>query len=283
MPLYIANMKTLIIIPARYASTRLPGKPLAEIAGKPMIERTVHCARAATASMHDVEIYVATDDERISSYCGEHNIDYVLTSPYCKSGTDRVAQAVNTLQSGADFIINLQGDAPLTPPRFIRALIDAFKKDPCDVVTPVQQLSWDALDNLRRAKQTTPFSGTCAVFHPQTHHAYWFSKNIIPAMRNEDVRRKGNSLSPVYQHVGLYGYSPDMLSHYSDMQESLYEQLEGLEQLRLLENRFVIRCIPVEHRFYVNSGVDSQEDVVRAEAYITNNGDPMIHCNLADQ
>lgn len=247
-----------------------------------MIERTVHCAKAATANMQNIEIYVATDDERISGYCGDNNIDYVLTSAHCKSGTDRVAQAVETLQSDADFIINLQGDAPLTPPRFIRALIEAYGQDPCDVVTPVQQLSWDALDNLREAKQTTPFSGTCAVFNHQSKRAYWFSKNIIPAVRKEDALRSDSPLSPVYQHVGLYGYSPEMLSRYSEMEESLYEQLEGLEQLRLLENQFVIRCVPVEHQYYVNSGVDSAEDVKRAESYIIHNGDPMKETHMAD-
>jgi 3-deoxy-manno-octulosonate cytidylyltransferase (CMP-KDO synthetase) len=269
-------MKTIIIIPARYASTRLPAKPLAQIAEKTMIERTVYAARLAANMLDNVHVYVATDDERISSYCASQQIPYVMTSAECKSGTDRVAEALRVLHSDADLIINLQGDAPLTPPHFIAELIEDYSHAPCDVITPVQQLDWPALDRLREAKRTTPFSGTCAVFHPQTRHAYWFSKNIIPAMRKENSMRNTSPLSPIYQHIGLYGYSPEMLLHYSQMAESAYEQLEGLEQLRFLEEGFTIRCVPVMHEHYVNSGVDSPEDIIRAEAFIREYGDPMI-------
>jgi len=165
-----------------------------------------------------------------------------------------------------DFILNMQGDAPLTPPDFLRAMIDAFIASPCDCITPVTQLSWEQLDTRRPQKVTTPFSGTTAVFNEQTGHAFWFSKNIIPALRNENKLRTLSDKSPIYRHIGLYGYSQATLEKFIQLPESTFEKLEGLEQLRLLENGYSIRCIPVDYQGRANmSGIDSPEDIVRAE------------------
>lgn len=265
---------TAIIIPARYASTRLPGKPLAMIAGKTMLRRVVEIARAAADMRDDVTVAVATDDERVEAHCREIGAEYVHTDPACASGTDRVASAVRQLARQPDFILNMQGDAPLTPPDFLTGMIDAFYAAPCDVVTPVTQLTWEALDKLRRDKQVTPFSGTCAVFDAKTGHAFWFSKNIIPAIRKEESLRNQGKLSPVYRHIGLYGYSRSMLDIYGQLPEGAFEQLEGLEQLRVIENGYTIRCVPVDYRGRANmSGVDSPEDITRAEALIAAHGE----------
>lgn len=265
---------TAIIIPARFASTRLPGKPLAVIAGKTMLQRVVEIAKAAAQTHANVSVTVATDDECVEAHCREIGVGYIHTDPACASGTDRVASAVRQLSQQPDFILNMQGDAPLTPPDFLTGMIEAFYATPCDVVTPVTQLTWEALDKLRRDKQITPFSGTCAVFDGKTGNAFWFSKNIIPAMRKEETLRKQSGLSPVYRHIGLYGYSRHMLEIYGTLPEGVFEQLEGLEQLRVIENGYTIRCVPVDYRGRASmSGVDSPEDIARAEALIGAHGE----------
>lgn len=265
---------TAIIIPARYASTRLPGKPLAVIAGKTMLQRVVEIAKAAAQAIENVSVTVATDDARVEAHCREMGADYIHTDPDCPSGTDRVADAARQLAQQPDFVLNMQGDAPLTPPDFLTGMIKAFYASPCDVVTPVTQLTWEALDKLRRDKQVTPFSGTCAAFDARTGNAFWFSKNIIPAMRKEEALRKQSRFSPIYRHIGLYGYSSRMLEIYGTLPEGMFEQLEGLEQLRVIENGYTIRCVPVDYRGRASmSGVDSPEDIARAEALIAAHGE----------
>ncbi|HTM64535.1 MAG TPA: manno-octulosonate cytidylyltransferase [Gammaproteobacteria bacterium] len=266
-------MKTAIVIPARFASTRLPGKPLAMIRGKTMLERVVALSRAAANGL-DADVIVATDHAEIQTHCQQIGVDVVMTDPDLPSGTDRVAKAVSSLKQQPDFILNMQADAPLTPPEFLRAMIESFSASPCDVVTPVTQLSWDELDKLRKNKESTPFSGTTAVINEATGNAYWFSKNIIPAMRKEAEMRKQNDKSPVFRHIGLYGFSPAALQKFIQLPESIYEKMEGLEQLRLLENNLTIRCVKVDYKDRASmSGVDSKEDIARAEALIDKHGE----------
>ncbi len=265
-------MHTAIIIPARWGSTRLPGKPLAMIAGRTMLSRVVVIARAAADQ--DTQIAVATDNAKIAAHCAELGVQALMTPADCPTGTDRVYAAMRQLPTVPDFVVNLQGDAPLTPPDFIRALMARYRANPCDVVTPVTQLSWDALDTLRTSKQQTPLSGTIAVFDQATGRAHWFSKNILPAIRKEVALRAAGALSPVWRHVGLYGYSRVMLEQYISLPEGYYEQMEGLEQLRVLEHGHQICCVPVDYRGRANmSGVDSPEDIARAEALIAAHGE----------
>ena len=260
-------MQTAIIIPARWGSTRLPGKPLALIAGIPMLTRTVKVAQAAASAA--TQIAVATDDDRIAAHCRTLGVTALMTPAACPTGTDRVHAAVSQLPTPPDFIVNLQGDAPLTPPDFIAALMARFRDAPTDVVTPVTQLSWPELDKLRAMKQQTPHSGTLAVFDQTTGKAHWFSKNIMPAMRKEADMRAKTPLSPVWRHIGLYGYSRAMLEKYISLPEGYYEKLEGLEQLRVLEHGHAITCVPVEYRGRPSmSGIDSPEDITRAEALL---------------
>lgn len=267
-------MKSLILIPARYQSTRLPGKPLAVINGQTMLERVVRIAQAAAGLQENVAVLVATDDERVLKLCDQIGVASIWTDPQLPTGTDRVAQAVKLSDTPADFVLNLQGDAPLTPPDFLQQMMQSFAASACDVVTPVTQLSWEQLDKLRMQKQKTPFSGTTAVFNQQTGAAYWFSKQIIPAIRDEQTLRQQSAKSPVFRHIGLYGYSRAMLEKYSALSESHYEQLESLEQLRLIEQGFSIRCVPVDYKNRASmSGVDSPEDIKRAEELINKHGE----------
>lgn len=267
-------MKTAIIIPARYASTRLPGKPLAMIAGRSMLSRVVAIARMAAKDGGDTSIHVATDDARIVEHCRELGVDSLMTPVECATGTDRIVAAAMQLKQKPDFILNFQGDAPLTPPGLLAALIKGFALDPCDIITPVTQLSWAALDDLREKKKTTPFSGTTATFNLETGRALWFSKNIIPALRAEDKSRAKTDISPVFRHVGLYGYSPAGLEKYSRLPKSLWEDCEGLEQLRALDHGLYMRCIVYDYQGWPSSsGVDSPEDITRAEALIAKHGE----------
>lgn len=253
-------MKTVIVIPARYASTRFPGKPLHLIDGVSMLARTVAAARAAGAEAQ-ARVLVATDDERIAAHARDIGVEPVMTDPDLPSGTDRCRAAAQIAAPEADFIVNLQGDAPFTPPGHVAALIANAGRG--DVVTPVVQLSWAALDDLRAHKAVTPFSGTTCIRGPDGR-ALWFSKNILPAMRNEARLRAGGGLSPVLQHVGLYGYSRAALERIAGLALSHYEALEGLEQLRFLENGLSVYAALVAPSDLPQAGIDTPEDAERA-------------------
>jgi 3-deoxy-manno-octulosonate cytidylyltransferase (CMP-KDO synthetase) len=171
----------------------------------------------------------------------------------------------------------LQGDNPLCPTWFVEAVIAAYYKDnSVDTVTPVVNLSWEELDNLREHKKQTPFSGTTAVFGANGD-AFWFSKNIMPAIRKEDKVRAAMATSPVYRQIGLYGYRCDVLDKIAALPEGKYEKMEGLEQLRWIENGIKVRCVEVDYRNFQKmaslSGVDSPEDVARVEAVLAECGE----------
>jgi 3-deoxy-manno-octulosonate cytidylyltransferase (CMP-KDO synthetase) len=175
-------MKAAIIIPARYGSTRFPGKPLVAIGGVSMLARVTEIARSAAEKFRNITVAVATEDERIAGHCAEIGVDCVMTSDVCRTGSDRVLEASQQLGGDFDFVVGLQGDAPFTPVEAPQKLIETFIGDPtCEVVTPVVRLRWSELDALREAKKTTPFSGTTCVTD-KTGRALWFSKMILPAM-----------------------------------------------------------------------------------------------------
>ena len=257
-------MKTAIIIPARYGSTRFPGKPLAVLKGIPVLQRVYNIATEAAKGLIDITIHVATDDNRIAQFCHDNDIPVLMTPVDCQTGTDRAMAAVNQLAVTPDFVINLQGDAPLTPADFVRSMIDAIRPG-TDIVTPVTRLTWDELDQLRQSKQTTPFSGTTAIVD-ETGRALWFSKNIIPAIRKEADLREKEPMSPVYRHIGLYGYALPALQKFVQAKPSFYEELEGLEQLRAIEMGLKIQAVQVDYKGRPSmTGIDSPEDLARAE------------------
>jgi 3-deoxy-manno-octulosonate cytidylyltransferase (CMP-KDO synthetase) len=259
------TMKLAIVIPARYGSTRFPGKPLAKIAGKTMLSRVVDVAREAVGT--DADVIVTTEDQRIADHAKELKVECVITSPDCPTGSDRVLEAIEETGRAYDFVINLQGDTPFTPVEVLRRLIEEIKKNDkkIEVATPVHQLTWEELDTLREAKKTTPFSGTTVVRN-QNGRALWFSKSIIPALRKED---RITAKSPVFQHIGIYGYSVKTLQKFVALPQSFYEQLEGLEQLRFLENGISIQTVEISAApGLIQSGIDSPEDLKRAEALL---------------
>jgi len=253
--------KSLIVIPARYESKRLPGKPLMLIAGKSLLQRVCEAAQQAAQLLSDVEVLVATDDERILQHAASINVAAVMTPAECATGTNRVIAAIKQLEIKPRAIINLQGDAPLTPPAIISSLLTLLHSATGHtMVTPVVQLSWSQLDSLRNTKLTTPFSGTTAILN-SADEAIWFSKQIIPAIRAESSLRASSNLSPVYQHLGIYGYTLEMLNTFANLEPSHYEQLESLEQLRVLERGYKIQTVKVVlDNLNAWRGVDTVED-----------------------
>ncbi len=265
-----------IAIPARYGSTRFPGKPLAQIAGRSMLSRVVDAARRAVEPLaQDVSIFVTTEDARIQDHAKEIGVTCLMTSADCPTGSDRALAAMEQLDEAPDFILNLQGDAPFTPPEVIRRMFETFADNPAlEVVTPIQRLSWNDLDRLRATKEKTPFSGTTAIVDAN-FRALWFSKNIIPAIRKEEDLRTVGERSPVYQHIGLYGFRSDILKRFCALPQGVYEQLEGLEQLRMLENGISIQAFEINLPDGVlQSGIDSPQDLERAEKMIAEHGEP---------
>lgn len=268
-------MNTLIVIPARYGSTRFPGKPLAMLGGQSLLSRVVTIARDVVrhfAGFDHIKVayIVATDDARIADHAKEIKAPCIMTPKDCKTGSDRALAAIRQLDHAPDFVINLQGDAPFTPPGALIRMIERFTENTdLEVITPVCPLGWDALDRLREAKKATPFSGTTAIVD-DAGRALWFSKNIIPAIRGEETLRKGPGASPVFQHVGLYGFRYDILEAFCALPQSRYEQVEELEQLRLLENGICVHTISLASEDgLTHGGIDTPEDLNRAEKFFS--------------
>lgn len=265
-------MRGLIVVPARFGSTRLPGKPLIEIAGRTLLQRVFAIARQASQVADNCEVVVATDDQRIAEHASSLGAEVELTSASLNSGSSRAFAAASQRAVAPELVINLQGDAPFIPPGIVVDLIRTLREGDADVATPVYRLDWSRLDRLRRHKESTPFSGTSCI-RAKDGRAIWFSKAIIPAIRDE-TRLREEALSPVWQHMGLYGYRLPALEWFASAAPGHYEQLEGLEQLRFLENGRTIKTVEVEAPKYGPSGIDSPADVALAEAAIAQLGDP---------
>jgi 3-deoxy-manno-octulosonate cytidylyltransferase (CMP-KDO synthetase) len=273
--------RALIVIAARYGSKRMPGKPLIPIAGVPLVERVWHTAENATRLVPNTKAVVATDDSRSMDFLQSRAIPCIMTPEKCRSGTDRVQAAIEALgESAPDISVNLQGDNPLCPPEIISGLIEECYTHPeAGVITPAAHLTWEALDTLREQKKTTPHSGTFAVFVPEKTpenktehiggHALYFSKSEIPAMRDEKAERERSpQWSPLYRHIGLYAYRMEALRRFSESETGRFEALEQLEQLRFLELGIPIRIMEAELGALASAtGVDSPEDIKRAEAF----------------
>lgn len=265
-------METLIVVPARFGSTRFPGKPLAEINGVSLIRRTVDIAARACNHIQDSGYVVATDNDNILDHCKAHNIPVVITSPDLASGTDRARAAYCRVAPEAKFVVNLQGDAPFTDVSHITACAKVLRSG-SDVATPYVRLSWVDLDVLRENKKATPFSGTTLI-HDTSGRALWFSKTIIPSIKHETKLRGLSSMSPVCRHIGLYLYTVEALERYIAMPRSHYETIEDLEQLRMIEAGFHVAAVGVEPARISMSGIDSPEDLERAALALKQIGDP---------
>lgn len=232
--------ETTGIIPVRYASQRFPGKPLALILGKPMIQWVYEGAKQST---HLQNLIIATDDRRIYQACQEFGADVRMTSVQHVSGTERVAEIARSLSSS--YIINIQGDEPL-----IRAeMIDALIAEMWDEDTPMATLAIKVTD-----RSLLEDSNTVKVVTDTKGYALYFSRSPIPSQPVDDF----------YQHIGVYSYRRDFLLEMCQWSSSRLEQAERLEQLRVLENGHKIKVI-ITH--FPTLSVDTPEDIIRVERY----------------
>lgn len=232
-------MKSICVIPARYSSTRLPGKPLKDIFGKPMICRVWERASRAKSV---AEVIVATDDERIIQAVENNFGRAIMTRADHKTGTDRLAEVAGKFPD-VDVIVNVQGDEPLIEPSLIDELIAEFvKDDDLQMATVATELTdADEMNNPNNVK----------VVLDRYNNALYFSRSLIPYPRNA-----GNA--KVFKHIGIYAYRRQFLIDYAKMEPTPLEKSESLEQLRALENGFKIRVIKSDCRFV---GVDTEEDL----------------------
>jgi 3-deoxy-manno-octulosonate cytidylyltransferase (CMP-KDO synthetase) len=266
-------MPDLIVIPARFGSQRLPGKPLIEIAGRTMLDRVAAIARAAAGLAGACEVMIATDDQRIINHAAQLGHAAMMTAEDIRSGSDRALAVAKSRDEPPMIVVNLQGDAPFIPAEIVAQLLAEARTSGADCVTPVVRLDWEALDAMREHKRIAPFSGTTCV-RTADGRALWFSKTILPAIRNEARLREAGPLSPVFRHLGLYAYRMEALARFAATPPTPYESLEGLEQLRMLESGLTVRTIEVAPPDHAMSGIDTQADVGLAEALIARWGDP---------
>ncbi len=264
-------MGVLIAIPARYASTRYPGKPLVGLRGangttRSLIERSWMAAQSIAGVDR---VVVATDDERIRAHAEGFGAEVVMTSDQWRNGTERCAEAHEKLGSAHDIVVNLQGDAPLTPPWFIESLIAALRADPgAEIATPVLRCEGAMLDSLLADRRAGRVGGTTAVFGAGGR-ALYFSKEVIPYTGRDYGAQEP---TPVFHHVGVYAYRPASLADYVTWPVGPLETLEGLEQLRFLENGRAVACVEVEARGRQFWELNNPSDVARIESMMAEMG-----------
>lgn len=242
-------MKFIGIIPARYSSTRFPGKPLADMAGKPMIQRVYEQVKLALD-----EVWVATDDDRILKAVETFGGKAVITSPNHKSGTDRCKEAYEKVGKGFHVVINIQGDEPFIQPTQIEAIKTCFDSPNVELATLVKPFKkedgFDALFNNNSPK----------VVINKNNEAIYFSRSIVPYIR--DVKHtEWLDKHTFYKHIGMYAYRTDILDEITRLPQSTLELAESLEQLRWIENGYKIK---VGYTDVETIGIDTPEDMEKA-------------------
>ncbi|MCI7491678.1 MAG: 3-deoxy-manno-octulosonate cytidylyltransferase [Lachnobacterium sp.] len=241
-------MKVIGVIPARYKSSRFPGKPLVDICGKPMIWWVYEQCK----KVHKLDdVYVATDDERIADVCKKYEMNVVMTSTVHPTGSDRVAEAAKKIEG--DIFVNIQGDEPLIAPEMIEQVIELFDDENVYYGTLKEKIDDE---NLIQSINTVK------VVTDNNDDAMFFSRSVIPS------NVKDGKFLPVYRHVGIYAYTRDFLQKYSETPQSQLELSEGMEALRALELGYKMR---VAETTYSSIGVDTPEQAVEVENIIKRN------------
>lgn len=248
-------MKAVAVIPSRYASKRLPGKPLAKINGKPMIE---YVYQNVSKSKLISDVIVATDNEKIAEVVNSINGKSVITDLNLQSGTDRIWEAVQKLNINADIILNIQGDEPLIHAELVDNLILEFQKNNADVGTVIKKITdKDEITNTSVVK----------VIKDKNNYALYFSRNVIPFLRDVS-KEKLIEHHNFFKHIGIYAYTYDSLKRFVSLEQSSLEKAESLEQLRLLYDGAKYYCYETEHTLI---GVDEQDDIIKVEDFINKN------------
>ncbi len=260
-----AENGVVAVIPARWGSSRFPGKPLeAKVAGRPLLQRVWALAKAAPGV---AEVLVATDDKRIADFVQGLGGLVVMTDPALRNGTERMRQALERAGYAERPAVNVQGDAVLTPPWVIGALAAVLGgDDPAELATPAARMSPAAYERLAEQKRAGQVGGTTVTFDRQGR-ALYFSKQIIPFLRSVEEPL------PVFRHIGLYGFRPEALARFVALEPGPLERAEGLEQLRALENGMTVRVVEVDYRGRTHWSIDAPEDVAVAERLIAEEGE----------
>lgn len=250
-------MKFIGIIPARYASQRFPGKPLAILGGKTVIQRVYEQVKKVLA-----DVYVATDDDRIFKTVENFGGKAIMTSPNHKSGTDRIEEAVEKIGDGFDVVINIQGDEPFIQEDQIRELCSCFDDENTQIATLgksfTEEMGMEAIENPNSPK----------IVVDNNSYAMYFSRSVIPYVRNAE-RSKWVSSFPYLKHIGLYAYRREVLREVTLLPQSSLEIAESLEQLRWLQNGYKIKVGLTDVE---TVGIDTPADLHRAEKFLEENG-----------
>ena len=260
-----------IIIPARYASQRYPGKPLVPLRGstgieKSLIQRSWECAISVKGT---VGVWVATDDERIAEEVRRFGGNVVMTSPDCANGTERCADALARLGAIADVIVNLQGDAPLSPGHVVTDLVSRLGEDrEALMATPGVRCSRSVLAHLLGDQAQGRVGGTTVVFD-ERQHALYFSNRVIPYLSEGAAQ---DDAPPVHLHLGVYAYRPDALAAYSAASASGLEQLEGLEQLRFLSLGLPVSVVQLDPLAWDSIELNNPSDKAVIEKILAERG-----------
>jgi 3-deoxy-manno-octulosonate cytidylyltransferase (CMP-KDO synthetase) len=263
-------MRVAIVIPARHASARFPGKPLVALRGatgeaRSLIRRSWDAARAVAGVDR---VIVATDDARIAAHAQGFGAEVVMTSPDWRNGTERCSEVVAALEPRPDLVVNLQGDAPLTPPDFVTGLVEAMaSRREFAVGTPALRCDAAALSQFRNDRAAGRVGGTTVVFG-RDGRALYFSKEVLPFSDAADPAEAAT----VFHHVGLYAYRPDALAAYATWPMGRLEAAEGLEQLRFLENGVDMLCVEAHGGGRAFWELNNPVDVPRVEAALRERG-----------
>lgn len=245
-------MKFLAIIPARYASTRFPAKPLALLGGKPVIQHVYE--RVSNI----LDAVVATDDERIYDAVKTFGGRVVMTSTEHRTGTDRCLEAYNNFGVEADVIINVQGDEPFIAEEQICGLMQCFDNPQTDIATLIKPFPADTTFDILSNPNTPK-----VIVNPQGQ-AIYFSRSVIPYLRGK-VENEWASLHTYYKHIGIYAYRVEVLKQITQMTQTQLELVESLEQLRWLENGLTIQTAVTNIE---TIGIDTPDDLVKAEEFL---------------
>jgi 3-deoxy-manno-octulosonate cytidylyltransferase (CMP-KDO synthetase) len=259
-----------VIIPARYESTRFPGKPLAELCGATGLAKTlIHRSWEAAASACGADrVWVATDDARIAETVRQFGGQVVMTSDRCRNGTERCAEAASEILDCPDIIVNFQGDAPLTPASLVEQLVESLADDPASAMaTPALRCSLSTYEHLLADSTAGRVGGTTVVFNVR-NEALYFSKRILPYVPMGTASPSDH----VHLHLGLYAYRRSHLLDYAAATPSDLELLEGLEQLRFLDHGQVVKVLPVDPVGWDCIELNNPSDVAPIEAILRQRG-----------
>ncbi len=241
-----------IAIPARMSSKRFAGKPLAKLGGVPVLERVYQ--KCMNVELAKDKVYILTDSPEIMDFATSINAKAIMTSPSCNNGTERIVEALPKID--ANFIVNVQGDEPFIPTELISSLMYKYVKTKCNLATAISKITEAKdLENPNVVK----------VLRNNKAKIIYFSRQALPFQREQADKSKWLENCDYFRHIGIYGYSREVLEAYNNLPKSILEENEFLEQLRFVDAGYNFDCVESE---YLSIGIDTPEDLVEAEAYL---------------